>query len=124
MKRPMHFIIPGPPVPKGRPRLGHGRRIYTPPKTANYEAWVRVYALQAKVRPVEGPVYMALDFYLENRRTKDLDNLAKAILDALNGVAYRDDNQVKEVRMRKRLDRDNPRTEVEFYAHPETDGWA
>lgn len=32
----------------------------------------------------------------------DTDNIAKAVLDALNGVAYKDDSQVTELSVRKR----------------------
>jgi len=44
----------------------------------------------------------------------DLDNVAKAILDALNGIAYIDDNQVVELIVRKKRSV-NPRAEVELY---------
>jgi Holliday junction resolvase RusA-like endonuclease len=39
---------------------------------------------------------------LEQKITKpDVDNLAKAILDALNGVAYEDDSQVYSLEVQK-----------------------
>ena len=31
----------------------------------------------------------------------DVDNIAKAILDSLNGIAYRDDSQIVELNMKK-----------------------
>ena len=43
----------------------------------------------------------------------DIDNLAKAILDGLNGIAYTDDNQVAELEIQK-LYSDKARTEVEI----------
>ena len=42
--------------------------------------------------------------------TPDIDNLLKLVLDALNTVVYKDDRQVLEVKMRKYLSSDNPRT--------------
>jgi Holliday junction resolvase RusA-like endonuclease len=47
------------------------------------------------------------------RHTKkcDADNLAKSILDALNGIAYYDDSQVCELLVRKYYS-DNPRVEI------------
>jgi len=122
--QPVKFTAPGAPVPKARPRLGRRGRVYTPQKTVNFEARVQLYALRAGMRPATGPMYMQIDFYMENRRTRDLDNLAKAVLDALNGTAYADDNQVKELRVRKFLDRDNPRVNVECIPHPIRSGWA
>lgn len=47
----------------------------------------------------------------------DIDNVLKAVLDALNGVAYKDDSQVVEVRVvkhdRTRKQGDSIRFEVE-----------
>ncbi len=41
----------------------------------------------------------------------DIDNVVKAVLDALNGVAYRDDTQVIELHVRKSYS-EKPRVEV------------
>jgi Holliday junction resolvase RusA-like endonuclease len=43
----------------------------------------------------------------------DCDNIAKAVLDALNGIAYYDDSQVVTVTVEK-LYSDTPRVEVEI----------
>mgnify|MGYP001222876200 CR=1 FL=1 len=53
----------------------------------------------AGCRPVEGPVSVALSVYVKGRL--DADNIAKSILDGLNGVAYEDDDQVVELQVRK-----------------------
>lgn len=96
------IIIPGRPIPKGRPRLGvRGRTtyVYTPPETKEYEKIVGWIAKSAGCRPVEGPVSVALDVF--TRRKLDVDNIAKSVLDGLNGVAYWDDDQVVDLRVRK-----------------------
>ncbi|MDD3655055.1 MAG: RusA family crossover junction endodeoxyribonuclease [Desulfotomaculaceae bacterium] len=96
------ITVPGRPVPKGRPRLGvRGRKafIYTPPATREYEKLVGWVAKSAGCRPVEGPVSVALSVYVKGRL--DADNIAKSILDGLNGVAYEDDDQVVELLVRK-----------------------
>ena len=41
----------------------------------------------------------------------DIDNIVKAVLDALNEVAYRDDTQVVELQVRKQ-DSERPRLEI------------
>lgn len=41
----------------------------------------------------------------------DIDNVVKAVLDALNKVAYRDDNQVVELQIRKQYS-ERPRLEI------------
>ena len=103
MNKLIHKItIPGRPVPKGRPRLGvRGRTayVYTPPATVEYEKLVGWVAKSVGCRPVEGPVSVELDVYI--RRRMDVDNVAKSVLDGLNGVAYEDDDQVVELLVRK-----------------------
>ena len=96
------IIIPGRPVPKARPRLGvRGRKayVYTPPQTVEYERMVGLVAKATGCKPTYGPVFVALDIY--TRRKMDLDNVAKSILDGLNGIAYVDDDQVVELLVRK-----------------------
>jgi len=96
------ITVPGRPVPKGRPRLGvRGRKafVYTPPDTKEYEKLVGWIAKCSGCRPVDGPVAVDLDIYVRIRM--DLDNVAKSVLDGLNGIAYQDDGQVVELLVRK-----------------------
>ncbi len=96
------ITIPGRPVPKGRPRLGvRGRKafVYTPPLTKEYEKLVGWVAKATGCRPVKMPVAVVLDVYI--KRKLDADNIAKSILDGLNGIAYEDDDQVIELLVRK-----------------------
>ena len=98
----IEFVVPGRPVPKERPRLGvRGRKafIYTPPATREYEKLVGWMARCAGCKPVKIPVAVALDVYI--KRKMDADNIAKSILDGLNGIAYEDDDQVVELLVRK-----------------------
>lgn len=108
------FTIPGKPKGKGRPRFT-GKRTYTPKATADYEKMIRCeYVRQAGKRdPIEGPVKAVISCYYQipksdnkaKRKAKvvgeipatgkpDLDNVAKAVLDSLNGLAFEDDSQV------------------------------
>lgn len=117
----IRIVVPGRPVPKQRPRVGvrmRGRRIvethvYTPPETRAYEEHVRLCAAAAGAKPLEGPVAMDVDLWLFGRRG-DGDNYWKAIADALNGVAYRDDRQIVDWRCRihKATSRDEERAEI------------
>ena len=77
----------------GRSKSGHH---YTRAETRAFEALVRDTAQLKLGRrwDMDGAYELNLVFYLPDYKTRDWDNLGKAISDALNGVAYRDDNQV------------------------------
>lgn len=99
------FTVPGPPAPKGRPRVGKGR-TYTPAKTKAAEqqvAWLCRAAMRGR-KPIPGPVAVELTFTMPNRRRIDVDNLAKLVCDSINGIAYDDDSQIIDLRATKRFD--------------------
>ncbi len=101
--------VPGNPIPKERPRVV-GRRAYTPKRTRDAEAWVR---LHARALPcVEGPIRLGLAFFRKDAVPCDIDNLAKLVQDALNGAAWVDDRQILVLSASKDIDRQNPRTEI------------
>lgn len=76
---------------KARPRVTGGH-AYTPAATRAWEERVAWEFVQVHGRPcLPGPVAVRIEF---NQRSGDLDNLAKAVLDGLNGVAWIDDSQV------------------------------
>lgn len=112
------FTVTGEPVTWKRAKRGEGHS-YTDPKDEAHREKIRAAARNAGVRlPIAGPVSLTLRFYRGNTDdptalcTGDLDNLEKAVKDALKGIAYLDDRQVCDVHKRKRLDRCAPRTEV------------
>ena len=111
------FQIVGEPKGKGRPRFsrrGNYVRTYTPEDTLNYEAYIKVsYLNEVGRKKLEGQIeakitgifpipkstskkQRALMLSGDVMHTKkiDCDNLAKTVLDALNGIAYDDDKQV------------------------------
>lgn len=106
------LVVPGDPRSKGRPRFANGR-AYTPKETTDAEKTIRDAWRSSGEDPFEFDVLVDVSFYLATRRRKDLDNLVKLVLDALNGEAFRDDSQVVEINARKIFsDKDNARTEV------------
>lgn len=127
---PLTFIVRGPPVPKGRPRLGRGRRVYTPTRTLDYEALVRACASaalamynrgkpKARAWRLDASYLLTARFYMPNARRVDIDNISKCALDSLNGVAYRDDSQVIDLVASRRIDRLNPRAEIRIEIVPD-----
>ena len=49
--------------------------------------------------------------YTKPTKKPDLDNVIKAVLDALNGVAYKDDSRIVRIEARKEYS-DSPRLEI------------
>lgn len=99
-----NFTVPGTPEIKSRPRVTrHG--TFTPKKTIDAEKRIAaVFAsLYHKEQLITGPVEMIVDFWLPDYAHKDVDNLAKLVMDALNKVAYEDDSQVVTILARKHL---------------------
>lgn len=104
------FTVPG--SPKPWQRAGGRAHRYTPASTRKYQQDVALIARGSGVREIDGPVALEVDLYWPDNRRRDLDNGAKTIADALNGIAYDDDSQIVRLVVRKFLDRKNPRAEV------------
>lgn len=107
------FFVEGRPKGKGRPRMarrtGH---VYTPASTKAYESEIRQAFLRQGGETFAGlPVMVEIEAsypmpksWSKRKREEargtycgnkpDLDNLEKAILDALNGLAWDDDKAV------------------------------
>lgn len=114
----MKFVILGKPKSKGRPRFsrrGKYIKTYTPSSTTEYEKLVKLSAIEqckdqlnkeytglvkmsikAYFKPNKGMSKKQHDLLIGQAHLKrpDLDNLIKIICDGLNGIAYKDDNQV------------------------------
>ncbi len=90
------FTIHGKPQGKQRARRGRGGRWYTPRETVRFERLVAAACLKAggKRPGYCGPVELEVVCCFGDRRRRDLDNVLKAVSDAMNGIAYDDDSQI------------------------------
>lgn len=132
------LTVPGPPKGKARARtvrgIGGQTFSYTPEGTVLYENLVKTcYSQNCRFSFQNGE---ALDVHIHAfydipkstskkkrehmlsgdilpTKKPDIDNIAKCILDALNGVAYHDDTQVVLLTIRKSYS-EIPRVEVEI----------
>ncbi|MED5548998.1 MAG: RusA family crossover junction endodeoxyribonuclease [Pseudomonadota bacterium] len=115
---PISFVIHGAPRGKGRPRFGvvRGRATaFTDKQTVAYERTIQSAArsVMATREPLDGPVWVRINIFIQipvsapkwkqaqmrdgsirPTRTPDADNVAKAVLDGINGVVFADDKQV------------------------------
>lgn len=125
MKREIEFIIEGECKGKGRPRFarqGNFVRTYTDEATSNYENWVKLSFINSGQEPFlnKEPLYCEIivrcDIPKSVSKKKrqqmiwgeiypakkpDCDNIAKSILDGLNKVAFTDDTQIVELKVKK-----------------------
>ncbi len=111
------FVVEGEPVAKERPRVT-GRRTFTPTKTIEGEKAVaaafRLACPEWEVDP-ESPFGVLAEFHVGTLHGIDGDNMLKLVLDALNGVFWRDDRQVAELHVRVERAMADPRTIVVLY---------
>lgn len=125
----MRCIVEGQPIGKGRPRFTLNGRAYTPEKTRKYEkAIVDAWKEQNGDEPIFGAVNVCIEAYYgiaksdskKARRLKldgytpcmvkpDIDNVCKAVLDALPWE--KDDTQVIILNARKYWS-EHPRVEI------------
>lgn len=120
----IEFTVPGEPQGKARPRVTR-YGTYTPKKTVNYEKAIKNAFLSAGGRRTESPVKVSITAYYKIPKSAskaktasmecgeilptkkpDLDNIAKCVCDALNGVAYKDDAQVCSLNVKKRYSKE------------------
>lgn len=134
----MLLIVEGVPQAQERPRFrrfGSGVATYDPPKSKAYKAvlkkaWIMKHG--RKHMPEDKPLMIDIKVYRpiqksvsKSERLKklanellptvkpDTDNYIKIVLDGLNGVAFKDDNQITDIHAIKRYS-DKPRIEIEI----------
>ena len=122
--REFEFTVETIPKAKARPRFarrGKFTQTYTPKTTMDYERKIAEEFLLQGGTVFDYP-YLAMDiiaYFPIPKSTKkadrmllesecvpydkhiDLDNLAKAVMDAVNGIAYTDDRQIVSLKVKK-----------------------
>ncbi len=108
------FVVPVRPYPWQRARLRANGMHFTDAKTRAYKSLIAAHGRQSFADvPLTGPIEMrvsavyavpvswsrrkredALNDRVRPTGRPDVDNLAKGVMDALNGIAYADDSQI------------------------------
>ena len=104
----MKFTIPIDAVPQQRPRFCNGR-AYDSPQCAKFKKDFAALLhtdtdLMTDTLKVDITVYRAASKFKQGASSKrygDCDNLAKGILDACNGVIWKDDSQIVDLHVKK-----------------------
>lgn len=110
------FVIHGEPVAWERAgRSRDGRHSYTPAKTRDGEATIaRAFGLARPDWQVDNdsPWGLLVELHVKKLGAIDLDNMIKLIFDGLNGVMWRDDQQVADLLVRVERGVAEPKTIV------------
>ncbi len=124
--RRCQFTVPGKARGKGRPRFIRkgplAGKAYTDKKTEVYENLIALAAANAwHGEPLETPVSLeviiaigmpksfskkraqeALSGHIEPAKKPDVDNVLKSVMDGIEGIVYKRDAQVTQVRVQKK----------------------
>lgn len=129
-RRKIYFEILEKPMGKQRPRYSsYSRTMYTPNETKKYEELIREYfyssvtkknklsekAFRVNIIAIYEPIKSMSKKQKENlirnqsyyTKKSDVDNIAKIVMDALNGIVYKDDAQICELFVQKKYGEKN-----------------
>ena len=140
----IEFEVIGKIQPKQRPRFmrrGSFIQTYTPKATLDYQKLVADSYIEkyGNIKPLTGALIMEIDAFFNvpksySKKKKaslvgkpnmqhngDIDNIAKSVLDGLNGVAYEDDTIIYDLHIRKFYsDDDIERVEVKIWQNTQS----
>ena len=122
MNRQASFYVSGTPQPQPRPRMTRTGRAYNPPTADQWKACVRSAWSEQRAESFARGLALTLRFVLarpashwttkqaltksaplQHTSKPDADNLAKAVMDALeNAGAFLNDSQITDLRISKR----------------------
>jgi len=106
----MTFTLPFPPLLNRYYRHWRGRTVISSEGRA-YKLGALVRAKSQGMPVLEGEVSLSVTFFRKARRG-DIDGGLKCLLDSLQGVAYRNDSQIRELHALQLEDPKNPRVRV------------
>jgi crossover junction endodeoxyribonuclease RusA len=118
MEEAVSLTVPLPPsvnsywrsVPATRSRRA---RVLISEEGRRFKARCQLVAQAQCRKPLAGSAAVRAVVYFRDHR-RDLDNVLKPLLDALQGIAYANDRQIAHLDFTKALDPKNPRIEMEI----------
>lgn len=108
---PIVITMPYPPSYNRYWRTGPHGKGYISGEGRAFKARALAALIPMKLQPFGGPVKVTLKYY-RPRKSGDLDNNIKCLLDCLQGAAYVNDSQIVEISAKRFDDKANPRVEV------------
>jgi crossover junction endodeoxyribonuclease RusA len=102
--------LPYPPSANRYWRQNPNGGVYVSEEAQDYKHDVALLA--GRTKPIDGELRLTVRLY-RPRKSGDLDNRLKIMIDALRRIAYTDDNQLVEIHAYRFEDKKFPRVEVE-----------
>jgi crossover junction endodeoxyribonuclease RusA len=108
----LEFELPYPPSVNHYFRMVRGRMLISREGRLFRQRVCAILAVSG-VRALAGPLALAIEVYPPDNRRRDIDNVQKALLDAMqHGGAYGDDSQIVRLAIEKRQPVEGGRTIV------------
>lgn len=107
--------FPLPPSANRYWRYARGK-VYATDEAKSYKHTVAMLARVDGAKQITGPVALTVAVY-RARKAGDLDNYLKCLIDALQGVYYRNDAQIVRIVATRHDDKHDPHVEVTVTSH-------
>lgn len=109
----MKIILNGSPLSTNHIYQHVGRRVYM---TRDGSKLKRDYQIQLKNqykgKPIAEDIILFVRLFFGDKRTRDVDNYNKIVLDACSKILWEDDSQIQSITIEKNYDKKNPRVEL------------
>lgn len=96
-------------------RSYNGRTILSKRGRETKDALATELLVLGRIEPMMGTVGLNLTLHFGDKRRRDIDGYLKVLLDALEGVVYKDDVQIVELHVYKLYSKEDPRVEIEWW---------
>lgn len=117
--RIIKFTIPGEIKAQARPRYGRYGQIYNPSNKDKRR--MALFVVTQVRRPLlQGRVSIRIGFHFRHKKRIDIDNAVKILLDAIQGIVYKNDKQVYEIYAKAFENQERERTKVLISAFKNT----
>jgi crossover junction endodeoxyribonuclease RusA len=112
----MKIVLEGNPISTNTIYKTSNRRfIYMTSEGKDLKEYYQLQAMQQwKKKILENNIKIKVNLYFKDKKRRDIDNWHKLSLDALTGIVWKDDSQIFEMTIKKNIDKNNPRIEIEI----------
>ena len=96
-----------------------GNKVYKSKELKNFQKQVEAFFENNQsfenIKMLEGNLSIDITFEIKGFKKRDIDNLLKSLLDALEGHLFENDNQIFEIKCRKTMNCNSNKTRIILY---------